>query len=49
LTPPAYTAGWSERGDPVPDIPAMRAAARRVVADPSAVRAAERLGGEVCA
>ena len=49
FTPPAYTAGWSGAGHPVPDIPAMRAAARRVIAAPSAVRAAERLGGEVCA
>jgi len=49
FTPPAYTAGWSGPGYPVPDIPAIRAAVRRLLAEPSAVRSAEDLGGEVCA
>jgi hypothetical protein len=48
FTPPAYTAGWSGPGYPVPDIPAMRAAARRAIASPATARTAGRLGGEVC-
>ncbi len=48
FVPPAYSAGWVDRGYPVPDIPAIRAATRKAIG-PGGVRGATTLGGEVCA
>ena len=48
FTPPAYTSGWIGPGYPVPDIPAIRAAVRRVTAPRGAAAAGRSLGGETC-
>jgi LCP family protein required for cell wall assembly len=48
FVPPAYSDGYVGAGYPTPDIPAIRAAARRAVS-PGGIRGAASLGGEVCA
>jgi LCP family protein required for cell wall assembly len=49
FTPPAYTAGWTAAGYPVPDVELIRAASHRAATATAPSRAARSLGGEVCA